>query len=221
MMLLFDLDGTLIDTSRLFLEVIPPIVRRHLGLELSQTDLVEVWGVPARRKFARFAEMAGIDEEPVVEEMYAEFELFYNSFHDCLSTTYAEIEENLSRLRAEVRAMGVVTTRPTSRSAMIAGLAWVKYLDFFVWGDKVSRAKPAPDGLELAIRRYGVSGETVVYVGDNNHDIEAARSCRSKVCSVAALWGAMDKEKLLAAGPDYSFRTFKEFADWIINKQSG
>jgi pyrophosphatase PpaX len=220
MLLLFDLDGTLIDTSRLFLEGIPPIVRRHLGLEVSRADLVQVWGVPARRKFIRFAEMAGVDDDPVVEEMHAEFEHFYNSCHDGLSTTYAEVEENLSRLRAKVRAMGVVTTRPTSRSAMIAGWPWAKYLDFFVWGDKVSHAKPAPDGLELAIRRYGVNGETVVYVGDNNHDIEAARHCRGKVYSVAALWGAMDEEKLLTAGPDYSFRTFKAFADWIIDNPS-
>lgn len=214
-MLMFDLDGTLIDTSQLFFQGIPQIVKGHLGLRVLQSDLLSMWGQPARDLFVHFAAKAGSAEVGLVNRMYSEFEHFYNRHHDELSVTYDHVEHCLPQLKARLRTIGVVTTRPTSRSKMIYRWPWSKHLDFIVWGDQVQRPKPAPDGLDLAIQQFGNGAVGAIYVGDNPHDIQAAKACRYQVISVAGLWGAMIPEVLLAASPDKAFETFRDFSDWI------
>ena len=215
-LIMLDLDGTLIDTSQLYFQGVPIIVKRHLGIAVSDRDIIPMWGQFARKFFAHFAEGVGRQDEELIDRMYAEFSAFYNEMHNRLSTAYDGVCEFLPAMREAVHAVGVVTTRPTSRSAPVLEMSWASDVDFFVWGDQVKRNKPHPDGIEFAIREHAVDGGVCVYVGDNKHDIEAAQACQRRVVSVAALWGAMDRDSLLAARPDLSFGTFREFADWVL-----
>lgn len=216
--LMLDLDGTLIDTSSLFFEGVPPIIARHLGQPITKSDLLSMWGQLARNIFVHFARQAGSVDNDVVDRMYAEFEQYYKQYHNDLSVTYDHVDDCLPQLKKHLRAVGVVTARPTSRSEMIYSWPWSKYLDFIIWGDQVQHAKPAPDGLNLAMQRHGNGPDTAgIYVGDNPHDIQAAKACRYPVTSVAGLWGAMNREALLAASPDQAFETFGDLSDWILS----
>ncbi len=216
MLLMLDLDGTLIDTSQLYFQGIPPIVNRHLGISVSPGDILPMWGQFARNMFAHFARSAGNYNEELIDRMYAEFSRFYNEMHNELSPPYKGVCELLPKIGECVHAVVVVTTRPVSRSAPVLEMSWAGDVDGFVWGDLVTRNKPFPDGIEYAIRKYAADGGACVYVGDNRHDIEAAHAARPKTTGIAALWGAMDREGLLSSGPDLSFETFGELADWVI-----
>lgn len=212
----FDLDGTLIDTSRLYFEGIPLIVRRHLGRSVDAEELLPMWGRLAREFFAHFARLEGCRDEAVVDRMYAEFGRFYRSRHNAVSRPYPGVEEELPRIRRAARAMGVVTTRPSDRSGPVLRMDWAREMDFFIWGDEVANPKPAPDGIDAAMERYGGSGIGGVYAGDNVHDIRAAQASRHPVLAVAALWGTFHEADLLAAGPDRSFTSFSAFARWVV-----
>jgi HAD superfamily hydrolase (TIGR01549 family) len=214
-LVMFDLDGTLIGTSQLYLQGYQRVIERHCGVFVSTDDIVPMWGWFARDVFVHFARMVGRQDEELVHLMYAEFSHFYNEMHNQLSKTYDGVSELLPTIRESVHAVGVVTGRTTDRSTPVFALSWARHMDFFVWGDQVSRKKPFPDLIELAIEHYALDGGLCMYVGDNGLDMEAAHACRQKVLSVAALWGALDGTGLLAAKPDVSFETFREFADWI------
>ena len=213
-----DLDGTLIDTSRLYFEGVPPIVARHLGVRAAPRELLPLWGRLARHFFAHFADRVGAPES-AVDAMYAEFEDYYNAAHNRLAKVYDGVAEGLARLRRAGLAVGVVTTRPSGRGGPVGAMDLARQLDFIVWGDMVARAKPAPDGLEHALAAHGDPERGGFYIGDTANDVTAARRCRHPVRAAAALWDAMDRDALLAAGPDAAFERFGDFADWVLAQE--
>lgn len=213
-LIMLDLDGTLLDTSKLYFEGVPPILSTHLSIEIQPEELLPLWGQHARRIFRHFANKVGRKEAALVDTMYAEFERFYNHAHNILSKPYPGVDTHLPRLRAAGYHTALVTTRPTSRSAPVLELPFCQGIDHFVWGDMVARSKPEPDGLIYALDR--VNACKGVYVGDNAHDMAAARACPQAVASVAALWGAVEREKLMASAPDQAFTSFEAFVDWAL-----
>lgn len=215
-LIMLDLDGTIIDTAELYFRGVPMVIERYLGITIDRQAILPFWGRFAKTIFAHFAGTVGIHDPEPVEEMYAAFSEYYNSNHNRLSAVYEGVEETLGDMKKAVHALGVVTTRPSSRSAPVLEMAWTRHIDFFVWGDQVRRNKPFPDGIEKAVNDHAIDGAACVYVGDNAHDIKAAEACGRRVTSVAALWGTMDAEALLAAHPDHSFSTFTAFARWVI-----
>ena len=68
----------------------------------------------------------------------------------------------------------------------------MRYFIAVVGGDEVERPKPAPDGIDLACGRLGVSPDSAAYIGDAPNDLEAAR--RSGALAVAAAWGYQYRE---------------------------
>jgi HAD superfamily hydrolase (TIGR01509 family) len=210
-----DLDGTLIDSSRLYFEGVPAVVKRFLNRQIAPEALRPFWGRLARDFFAHFAAAAGAPSH-CVDEMYAAFEDYYNREHNRLSRIYDTVPESIERLRTAGFKVGVVTTRPTSRSRPVLELPLAHELDFIVWGDQVARPKPAPDGLEQALEAHGLPRAGGIYVGDNANDILAARASRYPVRAAAALWDAIDRPSLMAAGPDLAFENFGAFAQWVL-----
>jgi phosphoglycolate phosphatase-like HAD superfamily hydrolase len=215
-LIMLDLDGTLLDTSALYFIGIPPIIEKHLGRRVGKKDLLPLWGQLARNFFVHFARLEGVTDEARIERMYAEFSVFSNAEHNRLSRAYPGVPEKLPLIKAAGYIMGVVTTRPSARSRPVYQWPWIQILDFIIWGDQVRRNKPAPDGIDLAMQRFHPDAKTGIYVGDNPHDVLAARASHYPIRSVAALWGTMDREALLAAQPDLAFETFTDFADWLI-----
>jgi phosphoglycolate phosphatase-like HAD superfamily hydrolase len=213
-LIMFDLDGTLLDTSALYFEGVPPIIGAHLGIQIQPEALLPLWGMHARRFFSHFADQAGRPDQDLVDAMYAEFERYYNQAHNRLSHPYVGVNTHLPRFKAAGFSTVVVTTRPSSRSGPVLELPFCQWIDHFVWGDMVAHSKPAPDGLTCALNHFGaIRG---AYVGDNPHDVAAAKACPHPVESVAALWGAILKEPLLKSAPDHAFMTFDAFVDWAL-----
>jgi HAD superfamily hydrolase (TIGR01549 family) len=223
LLVLLDLDGTLIDTSPLYFKGIPPIIKKYLDINITEKDLLPLWGQYARNFFSHFYEtLRNKEDASIVDTMYNEFSMFYNQMHNTLAQPYPFVETYLPQLKQAAQAVGVVTTRPSHRSKPVLEMNWASWVDFFIWGDQVARYKPFPDGLNLAIDGYmenrHQSNCHPVYVGDNKHDIEAAKASKYYMISVAALWGTMNTSRLLSANPDYAFNTFKDFATWILSR---
>ena len=118
------------------------VLERYLGITIDGNALLPFWGQFAKTIFAHFAKTVGIQDTEPVEEMYAAFSAYSNANHNRLSTVYEGVEETLGDMKKAVHALGVVTTRPSDRSAPVLEMAWTRHIDFFVWGDQVRRNKP-------------------------------------------------------------------------------
>lgn len=166
---LFDMDGTLIDSFEgiveLFLESL-----NALGVSSGTEQAVrEVIGLPLADCFARF--VSGEKIEQAVTYYRARYEV---RMHD-ISPPFPGAVALLDALRAAGIGTGIVSNkRAAAVRAIIGGKGWP--LSVIVAEGDGFASKPAPDMLHHAAERLGLSREQVLYVGDSHLDAEAARA---------------------------------------------
>lgn len=207
---LFDLDGTLIDTAPDFIRVLnalrqenalaplPPegirphvsdgaraMIRLGFGLEPGQPDYAE--------RHARFLDLyeAGICEETAL---------------------FAGMEHVLCALEESGVPWGIVTNKPVRFAApLITALALDNRCHALICPDHVVERKPDPEGLHLACQQMGADSDRCIYVGDHARDIEAGRN--AGMATVAVRYGYIvnpDEVDLWRA--DHAVNTVDELA---------
>jgi pyrophosphatase PpaX len=199
---LFDLDGTLIDTVELIRVSFRHATETVLGEAIPDEITMANVGQPLRTQF--------MDMAPEhADELLHVYRAFNMEHHDRLAAAYPGTAETLAELAARGLRMGVVTSKGTQ--AATRGLELFGLSDFFeviVTSDDVPVHKPDPYPLRFAAAAMGVSLEYCVYVGDSPHDMQAAIS--GDAISVAALWGAFTEAEVLAPGPDFALKRIED-----------
>ena len=201
---LFDLDGTLIDSGPIILASMQHAVGTVLGREIPPAELQMTIGGQGI-----VAQMTAIDADHVDELLEA-----YKEHNDGLHETLEAFDELLALLpglKAEGRKLGIVT----AKRHRTVGLALDRFptlaaaFDVVVGYEDTSRHKPDPEPVLLAIERLGGTPDEAVYVGDSPFDIGAARA--AGVFAVAVGWGGIHPdERLLAEEPDVFVHTAEE-----------
>jgi pyrophosphatase PpaX len=201
---LFDLDGTLIDSGPIILASMQHAVGTVLGREIPPAELQMSIGGQGI-----VAQMTAIDADHVDELLEA-----YKEHNDGLHETLEAFDELLALLpglKAEGRKLGIVT----AKRHRTVGLALDRFptlaaaFDVVVGYEDTSRHKPDPEPVLLAIERLGGTPDEAVYVGDSPFDIGAARA--AGVFAVAVGWGGIHPdERLLAEEPDVFVHTAEE-----------
>jgi pyrophosphatase PpaX len=191
--ILFDLDGTLLDTVELIRLSFRHATRQVLGRSIP--DAVTMSGV-GRPLVQQFREMAPGHED----ELLAVYRAFNMAHHDELAKAYPGTLPTLRALAALGTPMAVVTSKGTQAAThglVTFGLAG--FFDVVITADDVERHKPDPLPLLRAGELLGVDMRYCVYVGDSPHDMQAASAAGA--VAVAALWGAFDRREVLEPGP--------------------
>jgi pyrophosphatase PpaX len=199
--ILFDLDGTLIDSIRLILDSYHHALRCN-GLA-ARTD--EHWlgglGTPLKVQFAEWQ-----DDPVMLEALIATYREYNLANHDSMVTVYPGVVDAIRTIRAAGVRTGLVTSknRPGAlRGLGLAGL--VDMMDVLVCADEVTNPKPHPEPVEKAVTILnGDVGETI-YVGDSIHDMQSGRA--AGVRTAAALWGPFGRSHLDGAAPDFWLET--------------
>lgn len=177
---LWDLDGTLISTKRLYIEAYSRALRPYLGRELTHADARAVQ-VISELRFLRT--LAGDSYEACL----AEFRKLYAELHAThFDGIYEGVEATLAELRKRGLKLGVVTGKARTSWEVSRSAASLGDFDVVVLDDDVNEPKPNPEGILLALSDLGVAPDEAVYVGDSIGDISAAND--AGVVSVAALW---------------------------------
>lgn len=196
---LFDLDGTLIDSHRLIVASFRHACLSILGRETTDADAQVRWGQPLPVRFAAVAP----DRIPALVDAYA---AYYTAHERALAAVFPGVPEMLDALTRAGRILGVVTSK-RSRAAVqaveVLGLA--PWISTTVGADDVPAPKPAADPVREALRRLGMETASALMVGDGVFDVQAARA--AEVRAAAALWGADDPASVLACHPDYVVRS--------------
>lgn len=203
---LFDLDGTLIDSRDLILASFRHATRTVLGRTIPDEVLMANVGGHGIR-----AQMLEFDPERADELVRVYREHNHAIYSDV--TAFDGILAVLDRLDAEGRRLGIVTvkSRPTV-DVTFDHLPLRRYFDVVVTGDDTDRHKPDPRPLLIALERIGASPESAAYVGDSPFDIRAAKA--AGMTAIAVEWGRIHpRARLEAEEPDHFVRTPEELLD--------
>jgi pyrophosphatase PpaX len=192
---LFDLDGTLIDSGAMILASFRHATRTVLARELpDEVLLAHVGG-------ATLDEQMRALEPTRVDDLVASYREHNRPLHDGLQPCPG-IVDVVERLREQGRRLGVVTAKRQATVALAFRVLPLEHLvDAVVTNDDVERGKPHPDGILRALELLDARPEEAAYVGDSPFDVEAAK--RAGVRAVAVGWGGIrSRARLETAEPD-------------------
>ncbi len=183
---LFDLDGTLVDTAP-DLGLAANLVREDCGMEPLPLDDYRAFASCGARGMLKIA-LDITPEEPGYDERKERFLVHYRQNLSTGSRMFDGIDDMLRGLEQANIRWGVITNKVSSLShPLMDDLALTARSACLVSGDSTPNPKPAPDPLLLACQQIGVRPQDCIYVGDDLRDIEAGRA--ANMTTVAAAWG--------------------------------
>ncbi|MGD0361377.1 MAG: HAD-IA family hydrolase [Bryobacteraceae bacterium] len=212
-LLIFDLDGTLID-SKLDLAHAANAARGHMGMPPIDNERVYSYvgnGAPVLMRRVLGAEAS----EAQVQEALEFFLEYYRDHMLDYTVLYPGVRESLDRLRDAGVRMAVLTNKPVRISrAILDGLGVGGHFRQVYGGNSFEFKKPHPIGVEKLIAECGAAPDTTMMVGDSSVDMETARNARVKSCGVTY---GFQPETLRAVPPDLLVDRMEDLADWVIS----
>jgi pyrophosphatase PpaX len=193
--ILFDLDGTLINTNELIIASFLHTLEHYFPGQYKREQVLPYIGPSL---FTTFSSLKPGQEEEMIQ-MYREFN---HKMHDELVTEYETVYETLEELKQAGFKLGIVTTK--LKNTVTMGLALTKLDRFFetiVALDDVTHEKPHPEPVLKALKQLNSRPEEAIMVGDNYHDIESGKHAGTKTAGVA--WSIKGKDFLAQYNPDY------------------
>ena len=200
---LFDLDGTVVDSGAIILASMRHATREVLGEEFGDDELMQAVGGPGLE-----AQMHALAPDRV-EELVTVYRAHNEPLHDTLVCCDG-MDDVLVRLKDEGRRLGIVTAKRRATVELAFDAVPLRHLfDTVVGGDETTRHKPDPDPLLLALERLDARPEDTAYVGDAPFDVRAARA--AGVHAVAVTWGGIHpRQRLEREEPDAIVDTAEE-----------
>ena len=213
-LLIFDLDGTLID-SRLDLANAVNATRAHTGMPALDNERVYSYvgnGAPVLIRRA----LGDQATEAEVEEGLEFFLEYYRDHALDFTTLYPGVKSALDRLLNAGKRMAVLTNKPVRMSrAIVEGLGVGKHFFQVYGGNSFEFKKPNPIGVEALMREAGAVRDGTAMVGDSSVDVQTARNAGVFCCGVKY---GFQPETLSDPPPDLLVERLEEFAEWVLGR---
>lgn len=194
--LLFDLDGTLIDSIELLLQSMEAAFEGS-ARRPTRAQWTAGIGTPLRTQLAEWC-----DDDAGVDTYVDRYRVYQDAHLEPLTTVFPGVHETLAWAKAEGHATAIVTSKGkimTARSLRHVGLE--NAFDTIVTYEETARHKPLPDPVLLALQRLAVEPSRAVFVGDSPHDMRSGNAAH--VQTAAALWGPFSRLELESANPTH------------------
>ena len=206
--ILFDLDGTLLDTLEDMADALNRTMDRFSLPHRSLKEVRSFVGNGAKR----LIELATGAEGERLEEILAVYKEDYDRNYLIKTAPYPGVMALLDRLHKAGCLTGIVSNKPDSTVQSLSDALFEGKADISVGEKSGIRRKPAPDTVLAAMEALGVTKEETVYVGDSEVDVMTARA--AGVPCISVTWGFRDRDKLEAAGAE----TFADSCDalWTL-----
>lgn len=206
--ILFDLDGTLLDTNDLIISSFIYTLEKFFPERLVTSDeIVPHMGETLYDMLARY-------DESRVHEMIDVYREHNQRTHDSMVVAFPHVLEVVEELHARGIKMGIVTTK--QRSTVQMGLALCKlssYMDSVVTIQDVKNPKPHPEPVLKAMAELGAIAETTLMVGDSRYDIESAQ--RAGIDAAGVAWSLKGEEYLNSFSPTHMLKDMKELLQLV------
>jgi pyrophosphatase PpaX len=200
--ILFDLDGTLIDTSNLIVRSFQYTFTKHYGRALTSQEIYAFFGKTLRAAM----EYYGPDKVEELIKTYREFNLTH---HDELTTGFANVPETIRKLYNQGIGLAIVTSK--TKSTAVRGLKLFdmdKYFLTVIGHEECQKHKPDPEPVQRALAEIKLAPDECLMVGDSPFDLASARAAGVKTAAVR--WTQIDWNQLLAEKPDYELSTIED-----------
>ena len=201
-MVLFDLDGTVIDSGAIILASMRHAAESVVGGTYSDAELMQAVGGPGLE-----AQMAALDPN-CVDELVRVYREHNEPLHDTLECCVG-MDDVLAKLKDEGRRLGIVTAkRRLTVDLAFARLPIEQFFDVVVGGDETEEHKPHPAPLLLGLERLDARADEAAYVGDSPFDMQAARA--AGLHAVGVSWGRIHEREALVRDADVIVDTAEE-----------
>jgi pyrophosphatase PpaX len=199
---LFDLDGTVVDTVDLIRESFRYATRLVLGRDLPDRQIMANVGKPL------MPQMVALSPEHA-QELYDVYREYNHRRHDELIRSFEGVDAALTALRRGGRRLGLVTSKSAETTDMAFRAVGLRaHFDVVVTASDTTAHKPSPEPLLLCMERLAVvrpassaNDARAVYIGDSPFDILAGQA--AGMATAAVTWGIFSREDLEAANPDH------------------
>jgi len=205
---LFDLDGTLIDTAPDFVIVVNRLLAETQSAPIA-ADLIRRTVSDGARALVKLALAIDEADPQFANHLERLLGLYYEQLETTQSVLYPGLEELLGKFAAQNIKWGIVTNKPALYAErLLQQLGLRESCQSLVCPDHVHERKPHPEPILLACRQLGCNTERTVYIGDHIRDIQAAKN--ADVIAIAAAYG------YLAADT----KVDEWYADFILNSST-
>lgn len=213
---LFDLDGTLLDTAKDFTQVLNQLLRQYGKDEVAHSRVKETVSDGAR---ALIKLGFGIDEAHENFDTYLQelLDLYAIKIINTEAELFEGIPELLERITTENFKWGVVTNKPSRfTTPLLKNFPAMQNAALVVCADHVSQSKPSPESLLLACNILNCAPEECIYIGDHKRDIDAGKNANIK--TIAVSWGYFPEHiKLQDWNPDLIVDSPMQIASFLFN----
>ncbi|MCM3879130.1 MAG: HAD-IA family hydrolase [Vicinamibacterales bacterium] len=206
-LVVFDLDGTLIDSRRDLAESANALLAGYGAPPLGETDVARMVGCGAATLVKRVLAAAGLDIS--IDEALPRFLSAYDERLTRHTRPYDGVPVLLDGLRHQRTPMALLTNKPLAQTASILeAFGMTRYFQWSVGGDGPWPRKPAPDGLRYLMGEASVGPAETVMIGDSSVDLQTARNAGVRICLARYGFGfaalapdALNGDELLADSP--------------------
>lgn len=193
--LLFDFDGTLLDTNELIMETFYQVLSPKFPGKYKKEDMAQFIGPSLKETFT---EVDAKNAEALIEEYIT----WNRAHHDELVSEFDGVVEVLTQLKRAGLKLAIVSTK--RREAILTGLRVLgveSLFDVIISNDEVEHTKPHPEPILVALQELGLEKHEVIMIGDNYHDIEGGQNAGVHTAGVA--WSLKGAAFLEALHPTY------------------
>ena len=205
--ILFDLDGTIIDTNELILTSFDYVLNNYLGLNIGREEILESFGIPLKDVMNHYAKERA-------EELVDEYIRYSLDSHDKYIKSYDHVEKGLIKLKNKGLKVAIVTSK--RRGTALRGLNCFdleKYFDVIITPEDSKKHKPDGEPVLKACEALNVNPEETIMVGDSHNDILCGKNAGSKTCLVN--YTALDVEKIKTYKPDFTIDRIEDIIEII------
>jgi phosphoglycolate phosphatase len=201
-MIMFDLDGTLVDSSVDICNAINYALQGSGGRPVSVEETIRLVGEGITKLFETLT--ASQEVSLSIEQLVARFLEYYSGHLLDNTTLYPGINETLEALTCCKKAL-ITNKRERSSTRILEAFGIAKYFDLVVGSDTTAERKPSPVPIRFALSKLGISPAESAIVGDSSYDIDAGRA--AGITTIAVTYGYRPVDEL-------------QKAQYIVNKMS-
>ena len=205
--ILFDLDGTLIDTNELIIASFTHTVEKFGDRPYTREEILDFIGPP-------LVDSLTLVNPNKIDDMVTAYREHNYAKNEKYVQAYPDVVETIKKLKTKGYKMGIVTTKIHHTAELglkIAGMEGI--FDVIIGLDDVENAKPHPEPVLTAIDQLKANPMTTLMVGDNYHDIEAGQNAGVQTAGVA--WAIKGRESLEKYRPDYMLENISDLFEII------
>ncbi|MEK4204964.1 pyrophosphatase PpaX [Paenibacillus sp. FSL R10-2788] len=204
---LFDLDGTIVDTNELIISSFMYALKDNGLAPLTREEIIPHMGTTLQQQMRVFPGLE--DVNGTLEKSYRSYN---NEHHDELVRSFPLVKETIEELSRRGIKLGIVTTkiRPTTIKTL-ERFDLLKYMDTIVTVNDVTEPKPHPEPVLTAVKNLGVDPRKTLMIGDSAVDIQSAKA--AGVYAVGVSWSLKGEDTLRKYDPDFIIHNMKDIIE--------